>query len=330
MIIESVVIYPFNFFLKLSILALPFLLPSTALASVKTFDKHFSVALVQVDHNYKLGLASDLEDIDSGVDYRANTSGLSGVEVSYKLLTLAYLTSNGFTEEDLSQRGKTSYEDLRGGLFLGKDYQWVVLGYYNRYKGMYIENTEEIDPLAALYLKRSDIEAFNAGGALMYIFNPKTFSAAAAYVQTAQQTKSGGSWLGLFSFDANKFTGQTDLIPDSIENNFGPERDLQKGEFATASLSLGYSYTLVWNSFFINGTILFGRGQQTKKYEYGAAEVSDTGYANKFNLGYSTGYNGKSFYAGLSYVLNETKYTAGSVRVEPRLESSRIFLGFRL
>ena len=303
--------------------------PGTAPASVKTFDKHFSVALVSVDHRYKLSLASDLEDINSGVDYRANTSSLSGVEVSYKLLTLAYLTSDGFSEENIAQKGETSYEDLRGGLFLGKDYQWVVLGYYNRYKGMYIENTEEIDPLAALYLKRSDIEAFNAGGALMYIFSPKKFSAAAAYVQTAQQTKSGGSWLGLISFDANKFTGRTDLIPDSIESNFGVERDLRKGEFATASLSVGYSYTFVLSNFFLNGTILFGRGQQTKKYEYGATEISETGYANKFNMGYSAGYNGKSFYTGLSYVQNETRYTAGSVRIEPKLESSRIFLGFR-
>ena len=150
-----------------SLLSLLLILPAPATASVKTFDKHFSVALVSVNHNYKLSLASDLENIDSGVDYRANTSSLSGVEVSYKLLTIAYLTSDGFTEEDISQKGETSYEDLRGGLFLGKDYQWVVLGYYNRYKGMYIENTEEIDPLAALYLKRSDIEAFNAGGAVI-------------------------------------------------------------------------------------------------------------------------------------------------------------------
>ncbi len=301
----------------------------SAHASVKTFDKHFSTALVQVDHRYKLSFTSDLEDIESGVDYRANTSSLSGVEVSYKLLTLAYLTSNGFSEENIHQKGKTSYEDLRGGLFLGKDYQWVLLGYYNRYKGMYIQNTPEIDPLAALYLKRSDIEAFNAGGALMYIFSPKSFSAAAAYVQTAQQTKSGGSLLGMLSFDANKFTGHTDLIPDSIESQFGPERDLRKGAFATVSLSLGYSYTFVWNNFFLNGTLLLGRGQQTKKYEYGTTEVSDTGYANKFNLGYSVGYNGKNFYTGLSYVLNETEYSAGSIRVEPKLESSRYFIGFR-
>lgn len=305
-------------------------LTRTSQASVKTFEKNVSIALVQVDHRYNLSFNSDLEDIDSGVEYRANTSSLSGFELSYKLFTVAYLTSNGFSEEDIAQKGETSYEDLRGGFFLGDDYQWVLLGYYNRYKGLYIQNTPEIDPLAALYIKRTDIEAFNTGGALMYIFSPKTFSAAAAYVQTAQQTESGGSFLGLFSFDGNKFSGESDLIPDSIESNFGPERNLKKGEFATASLSLGYSYTFVLSNFFINGTILFGRGQQTKKYTYDSTETSRTGYANKFNFGYSAGYNGKSFYAGVSYVLNETQYTAGTVKVEPKLESSRIFIGFRL
>ena len=215
--------------------------------------KKISTALVSVNHNYSLDIASRLENIDKRIQYAANTSSLSGIEVSFKGLTLAYLTTDGFSEEQIEKKGKTSYEDLRGGLFLGKEDQWVLLGYYNRYKGFYVDNTPEVDPLAPLYIQRKDIETFNAGGALMYIFEPKSFSAAAAYVQSAQQKKSGGSLLAMLSFDANHFSGEADFIPDSYQDNFGEQRDLTKGEVATASLSLGYSYTLVlWEVLFVN------------------------------------------------------------------------------
>ncbi len=89
-----------------------------------------------MNHNYHLNFRSEVENIEKNINYAANTSSLSGFEVSYKGLTLAYLTSNGFTEEDITLKGETSYEDLRGGLFFGNKKQWVILGYYNRYKGL--------------------------------------------------------------------------------------------------------------------------------------------------------------------------------------------------
>ena len=79
----------------------------------------------------------------------------------------------------------------------------------------------------------------------------------------------------------------------------------------------------------LTGTVLFGRGVQTKKYEHGAVSQSENDTANKFNLGYSLGFNGESFYAGMSYVQNETEYRMGSLKVEPNLSSTRFFLGIR-
>lgn len=298
-------------------------------ADVKNLDKKFSVALAAVQHDFGLNLNPDFKDATTRLHYRANTPSLAGFEVTIKGLTLAYLGSGGLSQSNIQKKGDTSYEDVRAGLFFGKEKQFVLLAYYNRFKGLYIENTPEVDPGADLYLKRTDVEAFNAGAGLMYIFSPKTFSAAAAYVQSARQTKSGGSFLLYLSSAMNYYHGTDDLIPVEIEADYGDQKDIRKARFVTTALSLGYAYSVILGKFFLNGTLLFGRGVQTKSYTYNEISKSETDDATKTNIGASIGYNGDAFYTGLSYVQDQTVFKAGTVEFTPSLNSFRAFLGVR-
>ena len=315
--------------MTVSLLFVFLVVSSICQAGVKDFDNKISVALVSVNHSYTLGLQSNLNNVDTTVNWRANTASLSGTEISYKGLTLAYLTSNGLTKQNIDLRGHTSYEDIRGGLFFGPKKNWVFLGYYNRYKGFYLDNTLEVDPTANLYIQQSHLETFNSGAALMYVFNPDSFSAAAAYVQSAQQTSSGGSWLLLTSFDVNYIKDDEDIIPKVVENDFGNQMNFREGKFATTSLSIGYAYTFVWKKVFANLTFILGRGIQQKSYTYDSLTENKTQNTDKSALGYSLGYNGDSVYFGMSYVQDNNSFDVGTVRVRPLLNSSRIFLGIR-
>ena len=163
----------------------------------------------------------------------------------------------------------------------------------------------------------------------MYTFRPETFSAAAAYVQSAQQTSSGGSFLAMFSFDVNLIKGSEDLVPDIVENDFGAEKDLREGKFGTTSLSLGYAYSLIWKKLFLNLTVLLGRGFQTKSFKTDSSESNLSANSSKFSLGASLGYNGDNVYSGISLIQDDNVFTAGSVRISPNLNSTRLFLGIR-
>ena len=290
---------------------------SISTAQIKNYDKKLSVALAVVDQNFAIDFSPSDENNSSSVDYHANTASLSGIQLSYLGLTLAYLTSATLDESQVAQKGKTSYEDLRGSLALGRNNQFIVSGYYNRFKRFFINNTAQVDPTADLFLKRSDIETFNTGGSLLYIWNPKSFSATAAYQLSDRQMRSGGSFLLQASFDANTIKGDDFLIPSTIRSQFGTDQELIEGKFATISASLGYSYTLVWKALYANAMVLFGRGYQTRDYQVGTTDFTDQDDTNKFNMGVAVGINADSFFFSLNFTQEQLDFETESITIKP-------------
>jgi hypothetical protein len=303
-------------------------------AGVKDFSDDFAAAAVVQNHHYRLRFKPNVDTNNTLVQYRPNTKSLSGYQVSYWGLTVAYLRSNKLDDREKELKGKTSYEDLRAALFLGKKNQWTLFGYYNRFKGLYIDNSTEVDSSLSETdpkIQRRDISVFNTGASLMYIFKPDKFSAAAAFMQSAQQTSSGGSWLAMLSIDGTLFSGDQALIPTQVRSHFGSDANLIEGNFNTVSLAGGYGHSFVANNFFLTLTALVGYGIQYRSYKLeGQPSISGDSGTSKFSLGLSLGYNGKNFYAGASSIMDEVTYETESIEISNQLSSSRFFLGFRL
>lgn len=301
-------------------------------AAVRDFSKSFSVALVGEANNFVLGLRPTVSGSQSKVSYQPNTTSISGIEITTHGFTLAYKTAAVMSPGDQVARGKTSYEDIRGALILGQKKQWLLIGYYNRYGGMFINNTSDFDPSFAtsgIYIQRSDFSIFNSGLAVMYIFNPDKFSLAASVFQSAQQTESAGSFLAMLSGDGTLFTATDPIIPSQAQNQFGQDALLTSGKFTTASAAIGYGYTFTGNSFFLTLVALFGPGYQWR--EYSVANIVKTSSINtsKVVYGASLGYNGERFFSGVSLINNSTSYHTESISFEVSLSSIRVFAGLR-
>lgn len=242
---------------------------------------------------------------------------------------MAFLSSGGLNASEVEDKGKTSYEDVRGSLHLGADKQWIVAGHYNRYKGLFVENTQDLTPGAATKIQRPDIEVFNSGASLMYIFSAQRYSAAAAYAQSDIQTESGGSFLAMVSVDSNYFKGESELIPLVVRPAFGEQQNLKEARFVTGSVLGGYAHTFVWNGFFINGTVLLGTGSQRQSYTYDDQHKTGQSQAFRQVISGALGYNGEQFFSGATLSFNRSDYDVGSVKISPNLNSAKVYLGIR-
>ena len=308
-----------------------FALASTAHAGVKDFDDKFSLAIVFENHNFNLSFTPLDRSLSGNVQMQPNTAQLNGYQISYKGLTLAYLSPSLFSEESIDTKGSTSYEDIRAALFLGSKKQIIVIAYYNRFKGFFINNTAEVDSTADLFIKNTAMETFNFGANLLYVFSPDEYSAAAAYTQSDQQTNSGGSFLAMLSFDTNTIDGLDNFagVPSSVTSDFGVDQNLTKGRFATTSASIGYAYTLVWKNFFVHATVLVGFGYQAREFTVDGIEITGTNNTTKQSTGVSVGYNGDRFFLTLAFVAENIQFETRAIKIQPTQTSTRATLGLR-
>lgn len=301
-------------------------------ANVRDFGKKISIALVNETNSFTLGLTPTITGANTRVNYSPNTTSISGVEATAYGFTVAYKTASVMSPKDQVKRGSTSYEDIRGALSLGDKKQWTLVGYYNRYGGMYINNSDDLDPNFAttgIYIQRADFSIFNSGLAAMYVFSPEKFSLAAAVFQSAQQTASAGSFLAMVGWDGTLFSATDPIIPSQARAQFGKDALLTSGKFTTASAAIGYGYTLTARSFFLTLVALIGPGYQWRQYTVNGVDESSTRNTAKTIYGGTLGYNGESFFAGVSLVNNSTNYHTDSVAFSVALSSGRVFLGMR-
>lgn len=308
------------------------ILAASSEAAVRDFSKKFALALVSQTDSYSLILTPTIAGRAARVDYRPNTAPTSGFEVTAFGLSLAYRTAQVIQPTQKQSRGETSYEDIRGALSLGSDKQWTLVGYYNRYGGLYIENSGDFDPTFSttqIHIQRSDLAIFNSGIATIYVFNPERFSLAAAIFQSAQQTESAGSWLAMAGWDGTLFSATDPLIPSQVQSQFDEDALLTSGKFTTASLAFGYGHTFTARSFFLTLVGLIGPGYQWREYTVASETKSSTINTSKSILGATLGYNGETFYSGLSGIYNWTNYHTESVNFAVNLASIRAFIGVR-
>jgi hypothetical protein len=299
---------------------------------VKDFSKHYSLALVTETNDFMLGISSTELSPDTEIRYKPNTLPATGPQVSAFGFTFAYKRDVARDPVQDENKGKTSYEDIRAAFNFGSKDQWMLVGYYNRFGGFYIENSSNVDPTysgQARLIQRGDLSVFNMGIAAIYVWNPERFSLAASVLQSAQQTESAGSWLTMASFDGQLFEATDPLVPASKQSEFGSDALITAGRFTTASVSVGYGYTLTKSSFYLTGLLLGGPGYQWRRYTVGGVDATSTVNASKFIAGLATGYNGENFFAGIGLIYNQTEYATPSVRFRSNLGSARGHLGFR-
>ncbi len=321
--------------MKFLVFALMFFLAvfQKANASSTDLSHSFGLGLIIASPNYGLGFKPSDETVDTELDYQANLKSLYGYQVSAFGFSLSYLTDQPTDTISEEAFGKTTYDEVRIGFYFGNRDQWYWNGYYTRYKGLYVENSVEVDNSLSstdAKIQNPDIQVFTTGGGFLYIFDPVSYSAAAAFTQSAQQKTSGGSWLARFVGDHILVFDENKIIPEQVSSQYGVDKDLVEARFLSLSLQGGYGQTWVWNNFFFTAQLMFGPGAVVRSYKSADTEtVHDQSSTSRLSFWVALGYNAEHFYLAYSSTQDSTSFRTASIRVSSTLMWSQVSVGFR-
>jgi len=255
-----------------------------------------------------------------------------GVGFNYKWLGLGLAFNFGFVNNDNEKYGKTKRLDWQTNIYMKR---LVVDFYLQYYKGFYIRNSDEIFPNipAGEYYIRPDIASVSLGIGGLYVFNHKRFSYKSAFLQTAIQKRSAGSFLLGAQIFTQGLRADSSFFPS--ESIFGELPETRKHTATYMGFSVAYAYNfIVRQQYFASLSLL-----ANIKLGYASTVLVDgTRYSGTipvfhFQPRFAMGVNKPKWYAGVSLVnniyseLNDQKDQQWAFTFSSG--NYRIFLGWR-
>ena len=293
---------------------------------IKNFPNHFFVypVLKQRSLNFELEREGDGGRL---VTFKPNNSysfglGLYLFEVGFELAFAIPID-----EKSKFIYGESEARDLHLNV-LGK--RWGLDAFYQRYNGFYVTDSEvEILPDTP-YPQRADVESTNFGLTGNYVFNSRKFSFRSAYNFAERQVFSKGSFLLFTTINSFSFEADSAIINQAQRATFGEEVAFTNLKYTTFSVAPGYTYSIVFQNFFLNGTLSVGPAHQWINHKLeGAAEQHDTGINSFVAARISLGYNGDLFFGGISFLSQGSNVQFEDVTFSNNNGSFKILIGYR-
>jgi hypothetical protein len=233
----------------------------------------------------------------------------------------------------LNEKSKTIYGESKSSnlqlILLGK--KWGADGYFQQYQGFYLKDSDVPVPANTPYLQRPDIKTQNIGLNVNYNFNYNKFSFRAAYNYSERQLRSAGSFLLFASLDNFKISGDSALIGKDYEGSFLEPSKIEKINSWLVGVLPGYTYSVVYEGFFINGTLGLGPAYNFLNYT-----LEDIGTKSKSTvnalvaLKISAGYNGDRFFGGMIFGNQIGNTKIENLNVTSSIASFKILVGYRI
>jgi len=298
--------------IKLSALLLTLFFSHLVFAQIESFD----------DRNIHVSIGSELQSINLTFDnaisgrslqYSPNLNGMFVPKIAYQdwfVLSWGFQTPTSELEKQL--QGETIFTDTRFSFDLGS---FRLSVFYLQYRGLYIENSQEVDPSLSPLQKiiLPDLYTRSYGAEFTWIKNPERFSLKALTAQSERINGSGGSLLLGASHVNNRIEAPAGLFPVSINQDFGPEAELSIADLSTTSVKVGYGYA-TGRKWFIGGAIQAGPGAGTQKLVMiDGSSRSGTIGSLRLEALVSMGYNGDRFFSSIqSEIKQDYFYLKGS------------------
>ena len=293
---------------------------------IKSYPDHFFLWPVLKQRSQGFEMRS-LADPKNKLNYKSNKPyGLGigmyifdvGVEITFPM---------PLDEKSKSIYGESTARDLQINA-IGK--KWGVDAYFQKYEGFYIVDPNEKILPNEPYPQRPDIQTRNIGLTGNYIFNHKKFSFRSAYTYAERQLRSNGSFIVFGSLSAFKVFGDSAIIDDNYASDFGSNANIKKIKATTLGIAPGYSYSLIYKGFFLNGTLAIGPAHNWLYYQ---SENGDTKNDIKFSSFVAAriglGYNGDHFFGGLSFVNQGRSAKFETVQFSSTTSTFKILIGYR-
>jgi len=210
-------------------------------SSVRRFKNHISLAahITRIDLNANLSSAGNRNRIE----YKTETAARLGMSFDYRWLAFELFARLPFDKS--SNKGKTQNSGIYGRI--NKSRFWANVIYQN-FSGFYWSNPDQTTRNGikdGSFPLRPDIKNNLLQVNAFYIFKPDRFSNPASQGENERQKKSGGSFFAGLGFYANNISGDSSLVPQSIDSQFDNIRNVRRIRSWLGSLNGGYAYCFV-------------------------------------------------------------------------------------
>ncbi|HEY3404208.1 MAG TPA: DUF4421 family protein [Ohtaekwangia sp.] len=293
---------------------------------IKTFPDHFFLWPVIKQRRLDFEM-NQLRGGNKSLTYKTNNPFSMGLGVYLFELGIELAFSVPLDEQSKKIYGESDARDLQLNI-IGK--KWGIEVYSQKYSGFYIEDPDENIPAGTPYPQRPDIVTRNLGTTINYTFNNRKFSFRSAYNFADRQLRSAGSFLLFGSLSGFKVEADSAIIGPRYADEYGIESGVDKIRSTTLAVAPGYTYSLIYKGFFLNGTLALGPAHNWLYYhtEDGVSK-NDIKFSGYIVARIGLGYNGDHFFGGISF-LNQSRTTKfDNVEVVSSSGAFKILIGYR-
>jgi len=277
------------------------LLSCHALAATTTPDDEVSPYWQEFDSDWVIGLATAMPsydltlmsaDAESTVDYEPNINFVTSLSIAYRGLQVS-IGVDAIEADESEVYGSSEHQDYQVRLYRNHfNYEF----FYQAYQGFYTERSGHTPYL------RPDIQTQRIGLNVIYLHRPERYSMSAAFGQTQQQLRSGGSWAVYGSLNQQKISADESLVPSFLrgtDSGVAVMEPFSGGTFLTGGLGGGYGHTLSWGHFYISAMGLLGLELQRLDTQWGDESQQSWELGDSFLFKTSLGYSGSRHGLGM-------------------------------
>jgi hypothetical protein len=264
---------------------------------------------------------------DKTLQYKTNKPYSLGVGMY--LFELGFEIAFAVPLDEQSKRifGDSHARDVQLNI-LGK--KWGTDLFYQRYVGFYIDDPDTDVAANAPYPQRPDIVTRNIGFTVNRIFNSDRFSFRSAYNFAERQLTSAGSLIVFASFDNVVVKGDSAIIGDNYLNQFKEASAIKHIRSSNFGVAPGYTYSLIFKGFFINGALALGPSNNWAKFNRDdGADESAFRFSVFVAARISLGYNGDKFFGGLTFMNQGRNVRFENIQLSNSQSAFKILIGFR-
>jgi hypothetical protein len=293
---------------------------------IKHFPEYFFLYPVLKQRHLNFELQKETGD-ENLVTFKPNNSysfgmGLYLFEVNFELALAIPID-----EKSKAIYGNSDARDIQLNI-LGK--KWGLDAFYQRYTGFYVTDSQEDVLPGNPYPQRPDIISRNRGLTGNYVFNNQKFSFRSAYNFAERQVFSKGSFLLFCSLSSFRLKADSSIINDTQRLAFGENLAFTKLKYSTFSIAPGYTYSIVFENFFLNGTLSIGPAHHWINYRLeGGDDRAETAINSFVAARIGLGYNGQRIFAGISFLTQGSNVKFEDTRFSNNNGSFKILFGYR-
>jgi len=270
---------------------------------------------------------STISDRSHRLNYEPNNSMNAGVGLYLFEVVLEVTVAIPVYQKNTDIYGKSDARDLQVNIFGRK---WLAEIFHQNYSGFYVEDPNNLVPADEQFNKRADINLTTTGANYIYIFNHERFSLRSCYNFSERQLKSNGSFVVTSTLTTSRLSGDSTVLGNAYAPFFSPKTSFTAMNYTTLSVAPGYTYSLVYRSFFANWTLSLGPANHWITYRSpGEKEQFDMALNTFADVRVAVGYNGPRFFCGMNFVTQSRTIRFDDTQYATSNSTFKLLLGYR-